>query len=1060
MLSRKPKTIRYAFVFASFVAFLGIQLPGILSPTVDAQSSRSLLLPAAVNNVSAAVTPNKHSSPPTTSVQGKDVPPNAVTNALCIAGNITATSKQYAHPDCGGGANSSRFNSFGFNLTGCSTASVTITTCGPAGCTASGTLADSVITVYRIGGATGAGGGVNPFNLGSPSTNLVPGCADDSCGTLSSITVTLASGHFVVVVSGFSLNQNPEGIGTFNLSVATTSAGCTLTQEPTAVDLDTFEATGYDDGTLLEWRTGLEVQNLGFNVYREAGAKRTRLNDQVLGGSALLVGPNTNLRSGNSYAWTDTSPAGKKTRYWLEDLGLDGQSTWHGPFNVERSEPGKRLPSKGRAQLLSKMGTGAPQSGQTSPLPRGASSPPMMIAGQFTGQSDLAMRPAMKLAVNHEGWYRVGQPELAAAGFDTRTDPRMLQMFVDGQEQSISVSGEEDSRFDSSDAVEFYGLGADSTYTDSRTYWLASGSQPGLRIERVKGKGTRAAPASFPYTVERRDRTIYFSSLRNGEKENFFGAVIGRDAVDQSINVQHLDSSGAEAELELALQGVTELQHRVKVELNGVDVGAMGFEGQSEGITKIPLGRGALKEGQNIVRLTAFGGESDVSLVRHLRLTYPHTYTADGDALRFSLSGKQQVSIDGFTSSAIRVIDVTDPDAVREVTSQVEARKGSYAVTVSAPKGGGERLLLAFADSRANGPAAMTLNRPSNLREPGLGADLVIITHRDFLDSVAPLKAAREKQGFSVAVADVEDVYDEFSFGQKSPQAVKVFLAYARSNWQTPPRYALLVGDASLDPKGYLGFGDSDFVPTKLIDTRLMETSSDGWFGEFNDGGSAEMAIGRLPVRTPEEAAAMIAKIVGYDESEPVDRVMLVADGNDDFDFESVNSSLRSAIPRNVLVREINRGRDGAAAEGEFVAGLDQGQKIVNYVGHGSVDQWKGRLLTSASASGLTNSRHLPLFVMMTCLNGYFQDAALESLAESLMKNGRGGASAVWASSGMTSPTEQSVLNQQMFRLVLDAANAGSLTLGEATVKAKSAVSDSDIRRTWILFGDPTMRLR
>jgi hypothetical protein len=97
---------------------------------------------------------------------------------------------------------------------------------------------------------------------------------------------------------------------------------------------------------------------------------------------------------------------------------------------------------------------------------------------------------------------------------------------------------------------------------------------------------------------------------------------------------------------------------------------------------------------------------------------------------------------------------------------------------------------------------------------------------------------------------------------------------------------------------------------------------------------------------------------------------------------------------------------------------------------------------------------------MMTCLNGYFQDAALESLAESLMKTERGGAVAVWASSGMTTPPEQSILNQQMFRLVLDSASSGSLTLGEATVKAKSGVSDIDIRRTWILFGDPTMKLR
>jgi len=34
------------------------------------------------------------------------------------------------------------------------------------------------------------------------------------------------------------------------------------------------------------------------------------------------------------------------------------------------------------------------------------------------------------------------------------------------------------------------------------------------------------------------------------------------------------------------------------------------------------------------------------------------------------------------------------------------------------------------------------------------------------------------------------------------------------------------------------------------------------------------------------------------------------------------------------------------------------------------------------------------------------------------------------------------------------------LTLGEAVRRAKAAVSDQDVRRTWILFGDPTTRLR
>jgi hypothetical protein len=311
-----------------------------------------------------------------------------------------------------------------------------------------------------------------------------------------------------------------------------------------------------------------------------------------------------------------------------------------------------------------------------------------------------------------------------------------------------------------------------------------------------------------------------------------------------------------------------------------------------------------------------------------------------------------------------------------------------------------------------------------------------------------------------VAVVDVEDVYDEFNFGQKSPQAIKDFLAFARSSWETAARFVLLVGDASLDPKGYLGRPDSDFVPTKLIDTSLMETASDDGLVDFDGDGATDMAVGRLPVSTAEEATSVIAKIVGYDSSAPSNHVLLVADSgdsNEDFDFESFSHDLRSAIPQNLIVSEIDRGQmDSALAQTELMASLYRGQKVVNYVGHGNVDQWRASLLTSADARGLENSAHLPLFVSMTCLNGYFQDGAVESLAESLIKAERGGAIAVWASSGMTGAFSQSVMNQQMFRLVLD----GSMTLGEATLKAKATVIDTDFRRTWILFGDPTTRLR
>ena len=573
----------------------------------------------------------------------------------------------------------------------------------------------------------------------------------------------------------------------------------------------------------------------------------------------------------------------------------------------------------------------------------------------------------------------------------------------------------------------------------------------------------------YTATVERRDRTIYFSALLNGNDENFFGAVINNAGTNQTINAAQIASNGGAAELEISLQGVTRNAHSVSIELNGNVVATLDFSQLEHGTARIPLTASQLREGENTVRLTA-NNQSDVSLVDFIRLTYPHLYKAENNTLSFSANGGQEITVGNFTSKNIRVYDVTNQnepvelaahlskltttanDSVKTDDSDLSAR--NYAVKFT-PAGTGTRRLMAVADNQFTKAANVSFDNPSNLRDDRRNAaDLLIITRREFFDSLTPLVKLRTKQGLIVKLVDVADIYDEFSFGRKSSAAIKDFFNYAATNWRKKPQFALLAGDASYDPKGYLGNADADVIQTKLVDTDSMETASDEWLADFDGDGVGELSIGRLPARSVGEMNVIVGKIVNYERQTTSNSATFVADTNDGYDFAAANQSVFSLLPQGFNVNDIRRENNDAKTQ--LLNAINSGQSLVSYAGHGSTGIWRGNLLTNADAAAMTNGSRLPMFVMMTCLNGYFQNPTTDSLSETLLKNPNGGAIATWASTATMTPDSQTELNRQF----VSALYGQNLTIGQAIRAAKTATANRTVRQTWTLLGDPTMRLK
>ena len=472
-------------------------------------------------------------------------------------------------------------------------------------------------------------------------------------------------------------------------------------------------------------------------------------------------------------------------------------------------------------------------------------------------------------------------------------------------------------------------------------------------------------------------------------------------------------------------------------------------------VQSFTVAQSLLVEGDNTVRLVSLIGGADISLADRVLISYWHTYQADSDQLHFTAQGGQRVTLNGFNDSATKVVDLTNPNAP-QLLSVTVGSKAASGLSFTVP-GTGAHTLYAFASNQMQQPVVKA-NVPSILKRVGLSGDFIIITHASLKSTFKPLVTLRKGEGLSVILADVEDIYDEFSFGNKSPQAVKDFLEFAKNNWLSAPRFVLMAGEASLDPKNYFGLGDVDLVPTKLIDTIFMEAMSDDWFCDFNGDGLPEMAMGRLPARTSLEMTKYISRIVNYNNSSSADSVLLFSDSNDGYDFAAANNTVRQYLPASTAVADLRRGStDDTTMKAQLLAGINGGHhKIISYNGHGTVTEWRGSMLNNDDAIALTN-QPLTFFSLMTCLNGYFADPSLDCLAERLLKAGNGGAAAVWASAGQCEPSGQAVLNQEFHHLLF---GATPITIGEAASGAKAAVVDGDVRRTWILFGDPAMRLR
>jgi len=395
----------------------------------------------------------------------------------------------------------------------------------------------------------------------------------------------------------------------------------------------------------------------------------------------------------------------------------------------------------------------------------------------------------------------------------------------------------------------------------------------------------------------------------------------------------------------------------------------------------------------------------------------------------------------------------------------------------------------------------IVVDTPSALKTGFRQTDYIIITHQKLIEAVQPLAEYHREEGLTVAVVDVEDIYDEFNFGIQHPRSLRDFLQWAYDNWPEPrPRFVLLAGDASWDFKNLTAddtryadwtyrpgearhfvknssssyeenaeINHRNLVPTWGYRTSQGHAASDNWLVCLDgDDIYPDLAVGRIPVTEPAEMAAVIGKTISYAKEGPPGawRKNLLFITNESKGFQRASDSTAEIFgTRGYVSTKIYPSPEETANEEhtqEMVQAFNRGLLMVQFLGHGGRYIWRTGppdlkknhdLFTLEHLDTLAPNERLPFVISLTCYSAPFDHPTADSIGEKLLRLDRKGAIGVFAASWRNSPSSN------MGRIVMEELTTPGATLGEAIMRAKHRLRSPVLVETYNLLGDPAISL-
>ncbi len=302
-------------------------------------------------------------------------------------------------------------------------------------------------------------------------------------------------------------------------------------------------------------------------------------------------------------------------------------------------------------------------------------------------------------------------------------------------------------------------------------------------------------------------------------------------------------------------------------------------------------------------------------------------------------------------------------------------------------------------------------------------------------------------------------------------------MRHAYNAWERPaPLYVLLVGDANLDYRDFMGVGNN-YVPTMMTENlpTIGEVMTDNAFAQVDgDDPLPDLFVGRIPSRNVAAVELMVNRMIDYSTTPQGSDfgALLVSDdglGAIEPAFNSLSTAMAEQVPATWNVNEIRATdyADNLSMRNDIRHRLLDGALVTLYVGHGSVEIWgskngdQGRFWANTDVGRLPVDTMPTFAVALNCINGYFADFSRESLGEKWLMADGGGIGA-WAPSGLGSLLDVELLGPELMQRFFQSEEA---ELGRATTMALiraytlHGIGEDNLEEL-VLLADPAQRLR